>query len=118
MSQSYFSMVKGKKMRTAFDAWAQREGQIVRRREDKPEEYLVSETQRRWVIWQAALAHAASVSVPTGSAAQRERVLDEVLAACAQLDRDVGIDDVLTLIASLKTPARKGNRKEGAKHAL
>ena len=102
-------------MRTAFDAWAQSEGQIVRRREDKPEEYLVSETQRRWVIWQAALAHAGTQS---GAVAQRERVLDEVLAACAQLDRDVGIDDVLKLIASLKAAPRKGNRKEGTKHAL
>ena len=46
-------------MRNAFEAWAQREGHIVRRREDKPEEYLVYETQRRWVIWQAALAHGA-----------------------------------------------------------
>jgi len=45
------------KMRSAFEAWAQRDGHIVRRREDKPEEYLVYETQRRWVIWQAALEH-------------------------------------------------------------
>ena len=44
-------------MRQAFEAWAQRDGHIVRRREDKPEEYLVYETQRRWLIWQAALAH-------------------------------------------------------------
>lgn len=108
-------------MRTAFDAWAQREGQIVRRREDKPEEYLVSETQRRWVIWQAALAHAASVPVPASaavnSAALRERVLDEVLAACAQLDPGASVDDVLKLVASLKTLPRKANRKE-PKHAL
>lgn len=104
-------------MRTAFDAWAQREGQIVRRREDKPEEYLVSETQRRWVIWQAALAHAASVPVPVG-AALRERVLDEVLAACAQLDRSASIDDVLKLVASLKTVPRKAHRKEGSRDAL
>ena len=41
-------------MRNAFEAWAQRDGHIVRRREDKPDEYLVFETQRRWVIWQAA----------------------------------------------------------------
>jgi hypothetical protein len=44
-------------MRSAFEAWAQRDGHIVRRREDKPDEYLVFETQRRWVIWQAALEH-------------------------------------------------------------
>jgi hypothetical protein len=49
-------------MRNAFEAWAQRDGHIVRRREDKPEEYLVYETQRRWVIWQAALAHGQQAS--------------------------------------------------------
>ena len=49
-------------MRNAFEAWAQRDGHIVRRREDKPEEYLVFETQRRWVIWQAALAHGKSAA--------------------------------------------------------
>jgi hypothetical protein len=49
-------------MRSAFEAWAQRDGHIVRRREDKPEEYLVYETQRRWVIWQAALAHGAKTA--------------------------------------------------------
>ena len=48
-------------MRSAFEAWAQRDGHIVRRREDKPEEYLVFETQRRWVIWQAALASGAKL---------------------------------------------------------
>ena len=40
-------------MRPAIEAWAQRDGHIVRRREDKPDEYLIFETQRRWVIWQA-----------------------------------------------------------------
>ena len=102
-------------MRKAFDAWAQREGQIVRRREDKPEEYLVFETQRRWVIWQAALAH--SVPAPVDTAALREEVLDEVLAACAQLDRNAGIDDVQKLIESLKTVSTD-NRKGVPRHAL
>jgi hypothetical protein len=97
-------------MRKAFDAWAQREGQIVRRREDKPEEYLVFETQRRWVIWQAALTH--DVSAPVDTAALREHVLDEVLAACAQLDRGAGIDDVQKLIASLKAVPQ--NKRKGA----
>jgi hypothetical protein len=107
-------------MRKAFDAWAQREGQIVRRREDKPEEYLVSETQRRWVIWQAALAHAAvSAEAPVNAGALRERVLDEVLAACALLDRSAGIDDVKKLIVSMKgVGARSDNPKEAANHAL
>ena len=106
-------------MRKAFDAWAQREGQIVRRREDKPEEYLVFETQRRWVIWQAALAHAAGtpVSVSVDTAALRQRVLDEVLAACAQLDRSAGIDAAQQLIASLKTRS-KDPRKGAENHAL
>ena len=56
-------------MRNAFEAWAQRDGHIVRRREDKPEEYLVYETQRRWVIWQAALAHGQQASEAGRSAA-------------------------------------------------
>jgi hypothetical protein len=58
-------------MRTAFEAWAQREGHIVRRREDKPDEYLVFETQRRWVIWQAALAHGKSAAATSKYAAQK-----------------------------------------------
>jgi hypothetical protein len=95
-------------MRKAFDAWAQREGQIVRRREDKPEEYLVFETQRRWVIWQAALAY--GEPAPVDTAALREQVLDEVLVACAQLDRGAGMDEVQKLIASLKAVPQH-NRK-------
>ena len=67
-------------MRTAFEAWAQRDGHIVRRREDKPEEYLVFETQRRWVIWQAALEHG---KTPGGrkTAAQKEAAAAEKRAA-------------------------------------
>ena len=56
-------------MRSAFEAWAQRDGHIVRRREDKPDEYLVFETQRRWVIWQAALAHGKAAATPTAKVA-------------------------------------------------
>ncbi len=105
-------------MRTAFEAWAQRDGHIVRRREDKPEEYLVFETQRRWVIWQAALAHgktaaakpkevgadAARSGLP-GTAdeiAVRNRVLNEVLDAFSDLDDSTSLDGVLKVIQSLK----------------
>jgi hypothetical protein len=113
------------KMRSAFEAWAQRDGHIVRRREDKPEEYLVFETQRRWVIWQAALAHgksaAATAKTPaqkTGKeagagtqkapqpapdeAAMRNRVLNEVLDAFSDLDDNAGIEGVLKVIQGLK----------------
>ena len=117
-------------MRTAFEAWAQRDGHIVRRREDKPEEYLVFETQRRWVIWQAALAHgksaaatakyaaqkaakepaaepaqASALKAPQGApdeAAMRNRVLNEVLDAFSDLDDNAGIEGVLKVIQGLK----------------
>lgn len=103
-------------MRSAFEAWAQREGHIVRRREDKPDEYLVFETQRRWAIWQAALAHGAKSAAEAPSrfgredeqgtgadeAAVRNRVLNEVLDACSELDDSVGMEGVLKVIQSLK----------------
>lgn len=113
-------------MRNAFEAWAQRDGHIVRRREDKPEEYLVFETQRRWVIWQAALAHgktAAATPKPASKAASKEaatdtvrasapssadesavrnRVLNEVLDAFSDLDDSAGIEGVLKVIQGLK----------------
>ena len=115
-------------MRTAFEAWAQRDGHIVRRREDKPEEYLVFETQRRWVIWQAALTHgkpvakasspkAAAVSAPGASlrpvsrrvpemasddAAMRNRVLNEVLDAFSDLDGEAGMEGIVKVIQNLK----------------
>jgi hypothetical protein len=114
-------------MRNAFEAWAQRDGHIVRRREDKPEEYLVFETQRRWVIWQAALAHGKTAAATTkyaapkvaskeGSAdsvraaapatsdesAVRNRVLNEVLDAFSDLDDTAGIEGVLKVIQGLK----------------
>jgi hypothetical protein len=104
-------------MRSAFEAWAQRDGHIVRRREDKPDEYLVYETQRRWVIWQAALAHGAKTAdaapskfapteaakaVQPDEAAVRNRVLNEVLDAFSDLDEDTGIEGVLKVIQSLK----------------
>lgn len=119
-------------MRSAFEAWAQRDGHIVRRREDKPEEYLVFETQRRWVIWQAALEHgktpggrktaaqkeaaaaekaAASArsslqqrapAISSDDAAVRNQVLNEVLDAFSGLGGDTGMDDILKVIQSLK----------------
>lgn len=77
-------------MRSAFEAWAQRDGHIVRRREDKPEEYLVFETQRRWVIWQAALEHG---KTPAGrkTAAQKEAAAAEKAAATAAAARLPGL---------------------------
>jgi hypothetical protein len=105
-------------MRTAFEAWAQREGHITRRREDKPEEYLVYETQRRWVIWQAALTHGAKAAAEAPSkfakepeqkpavtqdeAAVRNRVLNEVLDAFSELDEAAGMEGVLKVIQNLK----------------
>ena len=114
-------------MRNAFEAWAQRDGHIVRRREDKPDEYLVFETQRRWVIWQAALAHGKTAAATTKYAAPkvgakeaqpdnvrsgapvtadesavRNRVLNEVLDAFSDLDDTAGIEGVLKVIQGLK----------------
>lgn len=114
-------------MRNAFEAWAQRDGHIVRRREDKPDEYLVFETQRRWVIWQAALAHGKTAATTTKYAAPkvaskeapadnvrgaapatsdetavRNRVLNEVLDAFSDLDDTAGIEGVLKVIQGLK----------------
>jgi hypothetical protein len=108
-------------MRNAFEAWAQRDGHIVRRREDKPDEYLVYETQRRWMIWQAALTHGAQAAAeqpskfaapkeapaakpaPAGDeAAVRARVLNEVLDAFSQLDESAGLEGMVKLIQGLK----------------
>jgi hypothetical protein len=109
-------------MRQAFEAWAQRDGHIVRRREDKPEEYLVYETQRRWLIWQAALAHGskaietqqaeqAQKFVPAepkapvmlaDEAAVRNRVLNEVLDAFSELDESAGVEGIVRVIQNLK----------------
>jgi len=109
-------------MRQAFEAWAQRDGHIVRRREDKPEEYLVYETQRRWLIWQAALAHGskavdaqqaeqaqkfapAETKVPVmlaDEAAVRNRVLNEVLDAFSELDESAGVEGIVRVIQNLK----------------
>jgi hypothetical protein len=109
-------------MRTAFEAWAQRDGHIVRRREDKPDEYLIFETQRRWVIWQAALTHGKtagktkaavgekaarasaqrSPDISSDEAAVRNSVLNEVLDAFSDLDGGTGMDGILKVIQSLK----------------
>jgi hypothetical protein len=114
-------------MRTAFETWAQKDGHIVRRREDKPDEYLVFETQRRWVIWQAALEHGktpggrktvaqkeaaaiekakAAVQRPPAinpdEAAVRNQVLNEVLDAFSSLGGERGMDDILKVVQGLK----------------
>ena len=116
-------------MRNAFETWAQKDGHIVRRREDKPEEYLVFETQRRWVIWQAALAHGGKLSAPTAKvsaqktsvkaeaardsvqataqighdeALVRNRVLNEVLDAFSDIDETAGVEGILKVIHGLK----------------
>jgi hypothetical protein len=110
-------------MRQAFEAWAQRDGHIVRRREDKPEEYLVYETQRRWLIWQAALAHgqkAAAEAPPKFAAGEgqpqkvladeasvRNRVLNEVLDAFSELDDNAGIEGLVKVIQGLKKKKRE-----------
>ena len=102
-------------MREAFEAWAQRDGHITRRREDKPDEYLVFETQRRWVIWQAALAHGqaaaesgkgagkrAPAAKPADEAMVRARVLNEVLDAFSSLDGATGKERIVKVIQDLK----------------
>jgi len=116
-------------MRSAFEAWAQRDGHIVRRREDKPDEYLVFETQRRWVIWQAALEHGKSPAgrksaaqkeaaaaekaqsaravqrapeISSDEAAVRAQVLNEVLDAFSALQSGGGMEDILKVIQTLK----------------
>lgn len=111
-------------MRSAFEAWAQRDGHIIRRREDKPDEYLVFETQRRWVIWQAALAHSkdavaaqqpsapAASQVATDEAQVRNRVLNEVLDAFSELDEAAGIEGVLKVIQGLKKKQRIADKTE------
>lgn len=75
-------------MRSAFEAWAQKDGHIVRRREDKPEEYLVYETQRRWLIWQAALEHG---KIPGGRKAVAKDVVERSTAKTATLQRPVAM---------------------------
>ncbi|WP_432382826.1 hypothetical protein [Duganella sp. P38] len=128
-------------MRTAFEAWAQRDGHIVRRREDKPEEYLVFETQRRWVIWQAALEHgkppggrktaaqkeaaaaekraAAAVERPPAinadEAAVRNQVLNEVLDAFSSLGGERGMDDILKVVQGLKKKQDQADQPVRAK---
>jgi hypothetical protein len=119
-------------MRQAFEAWAQRDGHIVRRREDKPEEYLVYETQRRWLIWQAALAHGAKAidaqqaeqaqkfapaepTVPdmlADEASVRNRVLNEVLDAFSELDENAGIEGIVRVIQSLKKKSQAQSQSQ------
>ena len=121
-------------MRQAFEAWAQRDGHIVRRREDKPEEYLVYETQRRWLIWQAALAHGSKAveaqqtqqaqkfapaegKAPVmlaDEAAVRNRVLNEVLDAFSELDESAGVEGIVRVIQNLKKKSQSRQVEEQA----
>lgn len=121
-------------MRSAFEAWAQRDGHIVRRREDKPEEYLVYETQRRWLIWQAALEHgktpaarkaaakeagekAASArngvqrapAMGADEAAVRTQVLNEVIDAFSSLNGNTAMEDIMNVIQGLKQKQKSEN---------
>jgi hypothetical protein len=96
-------------MREAFEAWAQRNGQLTRRREDRPDEYLVYETQKRWLIWQAALAHGAAVAEakPTIHKAAdeqsiRTQVLDEVLDAVREKTPRQQAEQLEQVIENLK----------------
>eukprot|EP01030_Chromulinospumella_sphaerica_P016787 gene16787-16603_t len=99
-------------MRAAFEAWAQKYGNI---------------TQRRWVIWQAALAHGKAPggrktaaqkeaeaqekakqavqrapAIAQADAAVRNQVLNEVLDAFSSLGGAGGLDDILKVVQSLK----------------
>lgn len=102
-------------MRREFEEWAQHEGLIVRRREDKPDQYLVMETQRRWLVWQAALASAGTSESPRKVRAQkpentvqpheavvRNRVLNEVLDAFSNLDDGDGLDAAMKVLRDMK----------------
>jgi hypothetical protein len=113
-------------MRSAFEAWAQKDGHIVRRREDKPEEYLVYETQRRWLIWQAALEHGKAPAgrksvkeagekvgtrtatrpqaIASDEATVRNQVLNEVLDAFSALKSkdNTAMEDIMHVIQGLK----------------
>jgi hypothetical protein len=115
-------------MRQAFEAWAQRDGHIVRRREDKPDEYLVYETQRRWLIWQAALTHGQKMleaqqktegdqpqKLQADEAAVRNRVLNEVLDAFSELDDNAGVEGIIKVIQSLKKKSRAAAEERAEK---
>ena len=115
-------------MRQAFEAWAQRDGHIVRRREDKPDEYLVFETQRRWLIWQAALTHGQKAleaqhkpegdqpqKLQADEAAVRNRVLNEVLDAFSELDDNAGVEGIIKVIQSLKKKSRAAQEDRAEK---
>jgi hypothetical protein len=121
-------------MRSAFEAWAQRDGHIVRRREDKPEEYLVYETQRRWLIWQAALEHGKTPAARKAAAkeagekavgarggvqrapvmgadeaAVRNQVLNEVIDAFSGLNGTTAMEDIVNVIQGLKQKQKSDN---------
>lgn len=95
-------------MREAFEAWAQRDGHITRRREDKPDEYLVYETQRRWVIWQAALAHG-QVAIDNPKPTAKRAAIPGARAGAADeaMVRARVLNEVLDAFSSLSTPGKE-----------
>jgi len=118
----YVVFLKGKKMRSSFEAWALSKGHIVRRRENKPEEYLFADTERCWMIWQAASTYGKTGTpqslkvtgqqhAPTASqrlahltsdeASVRNDVLNELLTAFTVLPNELGIADIVKVIKNL-----------------
>jgi hypothetical protein len=92
----------------------------------------VYETQRRWLIWQAALAHGAKAidaqqaeqaqkfapaepKVPVmlaDEASVRNRVLNEVLDAFSELDENAGIEGIVRVIQSLKKKSQAQSQSQ------
>jgi hypothetical protein len=104
-------------MRLAFEQWALRNGNSIRRREDRPDQYLLSETEQRWQIWQTALKYGRGRGKPAPAehtsgepAALRDGVLDDVLDVCARMDRNVDIGLLMATIAALRRPAMPNRR--------
>lgn len=57
-------------MRMEFETWARQKGAPVRRRDDKPDVYLFSETQRQWLIWSEAYIYGKMAALAQGSSAK------------------------------------------------
>src|ERR1700739_2157497 len=109
-------------MRIAFEQWALRSGHSIRRREDRPEQYLLAETERRWQIWQTALTHgrpaagraasdgagaqAAALTV-ADAAAMREEVLNDVLDVCSRMGHSVDIGTLMVIVSALRRPGAR-----------
>lgn len=101
-------------MRLIFEQWAMRNGSSIRRREDRPERYLLAETERHWQIWQAALAHGRRRARPAAgsAAAQRELILNDVMEVCLRMGPRINIDIVRALVTTLMCPAPAAPRPD------